>query len=273
VRDLILGVSMVRADGTPAKGGGQVVKNVAGFDVPRLLVGSLGTLGLLATVTFRVHPLPEASGTLLFPSLEPAQAWSLALAWREAQLEPGAAIAVASSSRLDLAVTFEGFAPGVASQSRKLLDVAARLGITGAPATGTEAAAHRARHDAVREGGSFRARIAVPPSRLSEVARTALPHVLGELSPCQAAWYPTLGLGFVSGEPSGSAALARGIEEARSALAAMGGTLVVSEAPHDVRAAVDVWGPPPPAFELMQNLKDRLDPDRRLNPGRFVGGL
>ncbi len=273
VRDLILGASLVRADGTTARGGGQVVKNVAGFDVPRLMVGSLGTLGLLATVTFRVHPLPEATGTVIFPGLEPAQAWSLALAWREAQLEPGSAVAVATSDRLDLAVTFEGFAPGVTSQARRLLEVATRLGLPGAHATEAEAAAHRSRHDAVREGGSFRTRIAVPPSRLAEVARTALPHLLGELSPCQATWYPTLGLGFASGEPSGSASLARGVEQARAALAALGGTLVVTEAPHDVRAAVDVWGPPAPAFELMQNLKDRLDPDRRLNPGRFVGGL
>jgi len=273
VRDLILGASLVRADGTTAKGGGQVVKNVAGFDIPRLLVGSLGTLGLLATVTFRVHPLPEATGTVIFSGLDPAQAWSLALAWREAQLEPGSAVAIATSDRLDLAMTFEGFAPGVASQSRRLLEVATRLGLPGAIASDAEAAAHRSRHDAVREGGSFRAKIAAPPSRLAEVARSVLPHVLGELSPCQATWYPTLGLGFASGEPSGAAALARGVEQARTALAALGGTLVVTEAPHVVRAAVDVWGPPAPAFELMQNLKDRLDPDRRLNPGRFVGGL
>jgi glycolate oxidase FAD binding subunit len=237
------------------------------------MVGSLGTLGLLTTVTFRVHPLPEATGTVMFPGLEPAQAWGFAMAWREAQLEPGSAVAVATSDRLDLAVTFEGFAPGVSSQSSRLREVAARLGIGGSPATDAEAAAFRARHDAVRETGSFRAKLAAPPSRLADVARVALPHVLGELSPCLATWYPTLGLGFVSGEPSGSPATAQGVEQARQALAGLGGTLVVLEAPHDVRAAVDVWGPPAPAFELMQNLKDRLDPDRRFNPGRFVGGL
>ena len=63
-RDLIIGISIVRADGVAARGGGKVVKNVAGFDLPRLLVGSLGTLGLITTVTFRLHPLPEASATV-----------------------------------------------------------------------------------------------------------------------------------------------------------------------------------------------------------------
>ena len=69
VRDLIIGVTIVRADGVVAHGGGKVVKNVAGFDLPKLMVGSLGTLGLIATATFRLHPLPEESATLLAPGL------------------------------------------------------------------------------------------------------------------------------------------------------------------------------------------------------------
>ena len=60
VRDLIIGVTLIRADGTRARGGGKVVKNVAGFDLPKLMVGSLGSLGLISTVTFRLHPLPES---------------------------------------------------------------------------------------------------------------------------------------------------------------------------------------------------------------------
>ena len=67
VRDLIIGISLVRADGTLARGGGKVVKNVAGFDLPKLLVGSLGTLGMIVSATFRLHPLPEDTATLLMP--------------------------------------------------------------------------------------------------------------------------------------------------------------------------------------------------------------
>ena len=65
VRDLIIGISIIRADGTLAKGGGKVVKTVAGFDLPKLMCGSYGTLGLIATVTLRVHPMPERTLTLL----------------------------------------------------------------------------------------------------------------------------------------------------------------------------------------------------------------
>src|SRR5262249_7892182 len=67
VRDLIIGVSFVRADGAAARGGGKVVKNVAGFDLPKLFVGSLGTLGLITTATFRLHPLPEEEVSVLLP--------------------------------------------------------------------------------------------------------------------------------------------------------------------------------------------------------------
>lgn len=65
VRDLILGVTFVRADGVVAKGGGKVVKNVAGYDLPKLLTGSLGTLGVMVEATFRLYPLPSASATVV----------------------------------------------------------------------------------------------------------------------------------------------------------------------------------------------------------------
>jgi len=73
VRDLIIGVSVVRADGTRAKGGGKVVKTVAGFDLPKLMCGSWGTLAFIATVTFRVHPLPEEAVTLCARGADPME--------------------------------------------------------------------------------------------------------------------------------------------------------------------------------------------------------
>ena len=86
--------------------------------------------------------------------------------------------------------------------------------------------------------------------------------------------YPTLGISFLSGVPSPDlAAVAAAIASARSAAAAGGGSLVLEEAPAGIRALVDVWGPAPASFDVMRRLKDRLDPDGLLNPGRFVGGL
>jgi glycolate oxidase FAD binding subunit len=87
----------------------------------------------------------------------------------------------------------------------------------------------------------------------------------------QAIYYPTLGLGFVTGEARDGASLTKAVSAAREAL--QGGSLTIHAAPAEVRQAVDVWGPPPPALSLMNSVKERLDPARRLAPGRFVGGI
>ncbi len=272
-RDLVLGVTVVRADGTAARGGGRVVKNVAGFDLPRLLVGSLGTLALVTSVTFRVHPLPETEATVLFPALTPEQAWALAVAWRAAQLEPTSAAALLASDRVDLGVRFEGFEVGVADQVRRLLDTAARLGLPGGRLGEGDAAAFWARHDRARGHGSLRVKLAAPASRLPEAARSWLPRILGELSPSSAAFYPTLGVAFASGDPADPAGLVAAVPEARVAVGAAGGSLVLLDMPAALRSAIDPWGPPPPSVDLMRSLKQRFDPDRRLSPGRFVGGI
>jgi len=272
-RDLVLGVSLVRADGIPARGGGKVVKNVAGFDLPRLMVGSLGTLALLTRVTFRVHPLPEVEATVLFPGLDPDQVRGLAAEWRKAQLEPSSAAAVFVSDRLDLGVRFEGFEAGVADQVARLLDLAHRLGVAGERLGPADASGFWRRHDRVREEGALRVKVTTVPSRLGELARAWLPQLLGELSPAGAVVYPTLGIAFASGDPASGAGLAAALRDVRTAVTGAGGSVVITDAPPAIRPACDSWGPPPASVELMRALKDRFDPDHRLAPGRFVGGL
>jgi len=248
VRDLVIGVSIVRADGTVARGGGKVVKNVAGFDLPRLMVGSLGTLGLVATVNFRLHPLPEARATLLFPGLTAAAARSLLVEARSAQLEPAAAAALASGGALELGVRFEGFAPGVKQQGDRLLDLAGKAGVTAERLDEATAGAFWERHDRLRESGTFRARISAPPSALPAVARDAVAPLLSALAGGGAALYPTLGLGFVCGDPASGPATAAAVERARVALVALGGALVLAAAPAGVRAAADAWERPRPRW-------------------------
>ncbi|RPH72859.1 MAG: FAD-binding oxidoreductase, partial [Myxococcaceae bacterium] len=184
IRDLIIGISIVRADGTEARGGGKVVKNVAGFDVPKLMVGSLGTLGFIATVTFRLYPRPETERTVLFPDLDADAVRRVVLALREAQLEPGAGAAlvheggddlgVRFDGRFELGVRFEGFEAGVRQQAMKLLELATRRG-WGAESLGAEIArAFWARHDDARESpAGFRAKLAAQPMDLERVANAA----------------------------------------------------------------------------------------------------
>jgi glycolate oxidase FAD binding subunit len=264
IRDLIIGVTLVRADGEIAHGGGKVVKNVAGFDLPKVACGSLGTLGLVATAAFRLHPLPETAQTVVVPGIAADQVLAVVAAARAAQLEPTSAVALAAAphTRFDLGVRFEGFGTGVAEQVARLVEIAR------AQAAGTErlsdeaAAAFWRRHDAVRAAGPLRVRVAALPTQLPAVA-AQLPGL------AHLAWYATLGLGFAGGPSVDAAALSA----ARAALVGQGGSLVIEDAPTELRTAIDPWGPPPPGFAIMQRLKHRFDPDRRLNPGRFVGGL
>ncbi|HXN56340.1 MAG TPA: FAD-binding oxidoreductase, partial [Myxococcales bacterium] len=121
-RDVIIGVGIIRADGTPARGGGKVVKNVAGFDLPKLACGSLGTLGMLGTLSFRLHPFPEASATLLVRGRSASQIVALLAEVVKAQLEPTSSVALCEgdAAQFDLAVRFEGFAAGVSQQAQRL---------------------------------------------------------------------------------------------------------------------------------------------------------
>jgi glycolate oxidase FAD binding subunit len=272
-RDLVIGMSFVRADGTAARGGGKVVKNVAGFDTPRLMVGSLGTLAFITSVTVRLHPLPEAEATLLVTGLDPASLRAFATEIRAAQLEPTAAAALWDGEGLRLGLRVEGFGPGVKEQVDRLLALAARQGRQAEGLDDAAARAFWARHDEARTAGALRARLTAPPASGPALMTAALAPLAASLTGGASVVYPTLGFGFASGEPRAPDAAARAVQDARAALAPLGGAVILVAAPPAVRALVDPWGPPAPAVALMRRLKDELDPDHRLAPGRFVGGI
>jgi len=275
VRDLIIGVSFVRSDGTAARGGGKVVKNVAGFDLPKLMVGSLGTLGLITTATFRVHPLPEEDSTLLLPALSAAGVRSLVREMRQAQLEPSAVVAIwREAGRFDVAVRFEGFRAGVAEQ-RERLAASVVAGSGGACEALDETAARDlwSRHDSVRATPPIRVKLAALATHIEPLAAEVLPDVLAALEEPGFVWYATLGVGFLSGRPSDADVASGALLAARERLAVLGGTLVLEAAPPSVRSRMNVWGPAPSALSVMRSVKDRLDPERRLAPGRFVGEI
>jgi glycolate dehydrogenase FAD-binding subunit len=282
LRDLIIGVSILRVDGSFAHGGGKVVKNVAGFDLPKLIVGALGTLGMIASATFRLHPLPEAETTMRIGGLAACAVRALVVRMRSEQLEPAAVVALSAGDGFDVLVRFEGFTAGVREQRDRAAVLVHQLEGSDAPRTRPaavdelstpEADAAWNEHAARRTAGNARVKLSALPAAMPAVASEVVPILTGALSGGRAVGYPTLGLGFVTGDVEDGAAFAEAVVRARASLAPGHGSLVVQELPISARGAVDLWGPAPAALGLMKRVKERFDPDNRLNPGRFVGGL
>jgi glycolate oxidase FAD binding subunit len=271
MRELLLGLTLVRADGAVAHAGSKVVKNVAGFDLPKVVCGALGTLGLVTSVTLRLHPSPEVSETVLVEDIASADVVESVLALRRAQLEPSSVVAQrCAAGRYDLGVRFEGFERGVRRDARRFLELSPQ-GSTGLP--GAEAAlVFWERHEATRTEGELRLRVNALPTHLSEVEALIEP-LLGSLTRPRLCWYATLGIGFASGGVTSSARALEALTLARSGVVRLGGALLIEAAPPVVRSKFDAFGPLPSAFGVMAELKQRFDPERRLNTGRFVGGL
>ncbi|MGZ3542012.1 MAG: FAD-binding oxidoreductase [Vulcanimicrobiaceae bacterium] len=254
LKDLIVGIEIVRADGVIARGGGKVVKNVAGFDLSKLMVGSLGTLAIVSKASFRVHPIPELrrAVTLRLPS---AEVFAFVLALREAQTEPSAIAAELDSAGARVHVRYEGFGAGVEAQ----IDACRRLaGTFGAEPYIDDA------QPVDEDDGAVWFRATFPPADFARVAAALA------LEGLRTRAFPATGSAWCQSAPSLGPDV---VTSLRSFFESLGGKLVVHRMPAAWRESVDAWGAPPPSFALMQSLKQRFDPNRRLNPGRFVGGL
>jgi glycolate oxidase FAD binding subunit len=280
VRDLIIGITVVLADGTVARAGGKVVKNVAGYDLAKLFCGSLGTLGLVAEAIFRLHPLPAAASVVTLEVETPAQVGAATQPLLRSALEPSAVELSWPDRRLPgrLTVVFEGIRPGVEAQAAAAAELLGRVGpaaVAGPDETEDALAGLGAAPFAEAAVGL---KLACPPAEL--------PAVLADLRDGPLAWagpvraHAATGVLWAAGpagdgEPGDGAVadLAGPIAEARERLAARGGSLVVVKAPPQLKRAVDAWGPAGDALGLMRRVKERFDPDRRLSPGRFVGGI
>ena len=268
MRDLVIGVTLALADGTVARAGGHVIKNVAGYDLSKLLYGSLGTLGLVTEVVLRLHPRPEASATLVAPA--PLQAaTTLALRLLASPLEPSA-VDWASGYGGRLAVRFEGSAAGVAAQQQAAEDIFREAGLAPAAVVAAEEASLWREVGAVPTvaGDATVAYAGTVPSRAPQVGR-ALTEA-GEAAGVETALASHLALGLHTASFSGPAAgVARAFDAWRRAVLSVHGSVLLRKRPTEVDALVDPLGPPPSSVALLKSLKSRLDPDGRCAPGRF----
>jgi glycolate oxidase FAD binding subunit len=279
-RDLLIGITVVLADGTIARGGGKVVKNVAGYDLGKLFTGSLGTLGLIAEVTFRLHPRIGAITGATMEVERPARGAEAALALAHAQLAP-AALELTwpdPSGPGRLLMVAEGMRTGVTEQARdaaKLLEPfgAAEVIEPGASHPALEGFAGRPWERGDAGTALVGAKAACVPTELAgaieDLWAAAATHGL-QIALKSHAGVGVTYLALRGGEVD---TLAAAFQEARERLARRGGTLVALEAPLELKHKVDVWGPVGDAEGLMRRVKERFDPGGTMSPGRFVGGI
>ncbi len=265
IKDVIVGIEIVRPDGVQARGGGKVVKNVAGFDMPKLMVGSLGTLGAIVGATFRVHPLPEQCAALVVTDLGVDALTQLGNELLREALVPAAMIAFANAGGdgYESRVIFEGFARGVEQQLESAAAIASRLHVNARRARNEIGATLDERERAIRCAAPWRLKISARPTVLARFLQSA-PFPEGS----QHVVYPLLGTAFVAADSLDAATVARWRAHVE------GGSVVVAALPQEARATVDAWGEPSPgAFAIMRRLKNAFDPKGLCNAGRFVGGL
>ena len=285
VRDLVVGVTVVLSDGTIARAGGKVIKNVAGYDIGKLFAGAFGTLGLLAEITVRLHPEPARTATVVARSSDPTELFAAGAALAHAPLEADCLDLWwdASSNAGAVLARFGSADPGPRVQ-----EAAALLRKTGGVAVEIETdddACWEAQRAAQR--GDVVVKVSTVPSGLP--AAMAATQELGGTLVARAG----LGLAWIQLDPNvalnrayhGQArqseperptgvdggGVVAAIEELRRRLAPA--PCVVLDAPIEVRGALDPWGGETGPVELMRKVKERFDPAGVCAPGLFVGGI
>jgi glycolate oxidase FAD binding subunit len=276
-RDQLLGIEFVRADGTLARSGGRVVKNVAGYDLGKLLCGSYGTLGIITSATFRTQPIPTARAwvsctvstaaemrdvvdVVTRSSLAPAAIEADLPAVPNAPVIPHQRVTSKLTGLGTVAILLEGSTPGVRARGEALIEL---LGAD------TSAAEQPPSWWGVYPFGrnQVAVKMAAPPADLHS-AIYSLRDVVGTAVPVRG----SAGVGVCFAGLPATVDQGPAIEAIRRELTSRGGSCVVLNAPLSARGSLDMWGPVS-GLHLMNAVKDRFDPDHRLAPGRFVGGI
>ncbi|MBS3028728.1 MAG: FAD-binding oxidoreductase [Dolichospermum sp. DET50] len=268
VRDQLLGITFIRADGQIAKAGGRVVKNVAGYDLMKLFTGAYGTLGIISQVTFRVYPIPESSGTVILTG-KPEAISQAVRTLQSSELTPTQADLLSTKlvTNLDLGTgigliaRFQSISESVQEQSKRLLIIGEKLGLHGVIYAENHEADLWQRlpeqiHSDVTES-PITCKIGVLPTAAVEILNQidiGLIHI-------------SSGLGLVRLEKSEQILPLRNLCQANS------GFLSILSAPVEVKEKFDVWGYTGNSLDVMRGIKKQFDGNCILNPGRFVGGI
>ncbi len=252
-RDLVIGMQAVLGDGTVVNSGGRVVKNVAGYDLTKLQIGALGTLGVITQVALKVAPLPAQQETLTFAGSR-EQLTDAAFRIRDAALAVNGLALAARDGDWHLEVRLAGGASAVERSRREVETIARELSLT-------------ASESRQASTGDIAVRAGILPTASGRICDAASQLGADVLA------YPTVGVVRATWMPDRTPRVDQIADLRRLCVIEGHGALVVERAPAAVKQQIDVWGGTRGDFELMRRLKAQFDPQRTLNQGRFLGGL
>jgi glycolate oxidase FAD binding subunit len=282
-RDWLIGAAVVHADGRITRAGGKVVKNVAGYDLCKLYVGSFGTLAVIAEASFKLRALPPCEKTVVFYSRDAESLCSLVARFTDSDVQPAAAELISpydgappplDAEHFALALKFLNEAETIDWQ----VEEAARLGLGLKHTTLGEPDANdfwRTYHEGeTPQRAEFILKLSALPADLNALIadinrvlpRTPLrAHAANGVVRLHgdARWFD----GLKAEERLGKLAEMRRLAQTR------GGQMLILRAPDEIKRQIDVWGDVGSGRDLMRALKEKFDPHKLLNPGRFVAGI
>lgn len=272
-RDYVIGLKLAHIDGTESKSGGRVVKNVAGYDLNKLYVGSYGTLAVMTELTFKLRPLAERSSTLMITSRYRGPLFLLARKILASELQPASVVLTRRLSPAGvqlpddaLLIRFIDSEAAVDHQLRSVRESAdesyetTQLNKTEADAVWSEVADF--------DPHAIQVRFSVPLSAVAgEFEKAFLAHL--ECVACADIGAGIIRVAFDADERH----VVAQIRKLRANAAAAGGTLVIEKAPAEIRGEAEAWGDVGSTAPLMRSLKEKFDPRSLLNPGKFVAGI
>jgi len=265
VRDRLIGISFIRSDGEMAKAGGRVVKNVAGYDLMKLLTGSYGSLGIISQATFRLYPIPQSSATVVL-SGNPEAIAQATQTLLSSSLTPTALDLRPQNDEILLVARFQSIPLSVQEQTQRVLELGQTLELS---------AQIYEQQDETQHWQTWQHQLWEPhPQKVVcklGIRPTETVNLLSKIQQLvqvqsECAIHARTGLGILRCNQIRSTQLL----ELRSYLTSHGGFLSILEAPPSLKKAIDIWGYTGNALKIMQTLKHQFDPDNLLSGDRFI---